>query len=224
MIDAKLVVDAGKAEKFDQTEEYKDRVKRQNDRILTDITLRTKVKPQVTDDKLRARYDSLVSKAKNEEEVRARHILVATEAEAKDVIAQLGKGGDFAKIATAKSTDKGSATQGGDLGYFTKSAMVPAFADAAFGMKKGEVSKTPVKSDFGYHVIKVEDRRKMTPVPFDKVKPQLEAQVADEIANQYVDGLKKKAKIERFNLDGSPMKEATPTAAAVPAKDEKTKK
>jgi peptidyl-prolyl cis-trans isomerase C len=222
MIDSKLVADEGKVEKFDQTEEYKDRVKRTNERILTDITLRTKVKPQVTDSALKARYDNLVSKAKNEEELKARHILVKTEAEAKAIIEQLGKGGDFAKLATEKSTDKGSATNGGDLGYFTKASMVPAFADAAFAMKNGEVSKTPVKTDFGYHVIKVEDRRKVTPVPFDKVKPQIEAKVSDEIANQYVDGLKKKAKIERFNLDGSPMKEATPASApAAPAKDKK---
>jgi peptidyl-prolyl cis-trans isomerase C len=219
MIDSKLVADEGKVQKFDQTDEYKDRVKRTNERILTDITLRTKVKPQVTDDKLKARYDTLVSKAKNEEELKARHILVKTEAEAKALIEQLGKGGDFAKLATEKSTDKGSATNGGDLGYFTKASMVPAFAEAAFAMKNGEVSKTPVKTDFGYHVIKVEDRRKVTPVAFDKVKPQIEAQVADEIANQYVDGLKKKAKIERFNLDGSPMKEAAPAAA--PAADKK---
>jgi len=221
MIDSKLVADEGRAEKFDQTPEYKDRVARTNERILTDITLRTKVKPQVTDDKLKARYDTLVSKAKGEEELKARHILVKTEAEAKEIIEQLNKGGDFEKIAKEKSTDKGSATNGGDLGYFTKGSMVPAFAEAAFNMKNGEVSKTPVKTDFGFHVIKVEDRRKVTPVAFDKVKPQIEAQVADEIANQYVDGLKKKAKIERFNLDGSPMKATPASAPAAPAKDKK---
>lgn len=214
MIDSKLVADQGRAEKIDQTDEYKNRVKATDERILTDITLRAKVKPLITDDKVRARYDAVMAKNKGEEEVRARHILVKTEAEAKDLIEQLGKGGDFAKLAAEKSTDKGSAANGGDLGYFTKASMVPAFADAAFAMKKGDVSKTPVKTEFGYHVIKVEDRRTAPPVPFDKVKPQIEAALADEMANEYVDGLKKKAKIERFDLNGGPLKpEAAPAAA-----------
>ncbi|MBI3419782.1 MAG: peptidylprolyl isomerase [Proteobacteria bacterium] len=218
MIDSKLVADEGRAQKIDQGDEFKERLKHTEERILTDITLRSKVKPMLTEDKIRGRYDAVMSKSKNEEEVKARHILVKTEAEAKDVIAQLGKGGDFAKLAAEKSTDKGSAANGGDLGYFSKSSMVPAFADAAFAMKPGEVSKTPVKTDFGYHVIKVEDRRTAPPVSYDKVKPQIEAQVADELANEYVSGLEKKAKIERFNLDGSPMKvEVSAPAGAVPA-------
>jgi peptidyl-prolyl cis-trans isomerase C len=217
MVDSKLVADEGRAQKVDQSPEYKERVARTNERILTDITLRTKIKPMVSDSKVKERYDAVVAKKKGEEEVKARHILVKTEAEAKDIIAQLGKGGDFAKLAAEKSTDKGSAANGGDLDYFTKASMVPAFAEAAFAMKKGEVSKTPVKTEFGYHVIKVEDRRQAPAPALDKVKPQIEAQLADEMANQYVEELKKKSKVEIFNLDGTAMKPASATPASAPA-------
>lgn len=207
MIDGKLLMAEGLAQKVNESEDYKKRVKNAEERILTDMTLRSKVKPLVTDDKVKARYDAIVAKSKPEEEVRARHILVKTEKEAQDIIAELGKGGDFAKLAESKSTDTGSAKQGGDLGFFTKGVMVPAFAKAAFEMKPGEVSKAPVKTEFGFHVIKVEDKRKAEPVKLEKVRAQLEAQVAEEAANDYVEGLKKGVKIERFALDGKPLPE-----------------
>lgn len=218
MIDSKLLLAEGRAQKLDESDDYKKRVANAQERILSDITLRSKVKPMVTEEKIKARYEALVAKSKPEEEVRARHILLKTEKEAQDVIAELGKGGDFAKIAEAKSTDTGSAKQGGDLGYFTKGAMVPAFANAAFAMKAGDVSKVPVKTEFGFHVIKVEDKRKAEPVKLDKVKAQVEAQVAEEAANEYVESLKKGVKIERFDLNGKPLVEKKEEAKpAVPA-------
>ncbi len=221
MIDAYLVAEQGRAEKLDQTRDYRNRVARAKERILTDITLRARIKPQVTEAKAKKRYDEVVGKQKGEEEVRARHILVKTEKEAKDLIAQIRKGGDFAKLAAEKSTDKGSAAQGGDLGYFAKGAMVPAFAKAAFAAKKNEVVAKPVKTEFGWHVIKVEDRRKAKPVPFERVEGQIKAQIADDLANKYVEGLKKKAKIERFGLDGKPMKKAAPRSIKVPPPEKK---
>lgn len=205
MIDAKLLLAEGYAAKVNETPDFKDRMKRAEERIITDLTLREKIKPMVTDDKIKAMYDGIVKASPAEEEVKARHILVKTEKEAKDIIEQLGKGGDFNKLAAEKSTDKASAEQGGDLGYFTKKTMVKPFADAAFAMKVGDYSKTPVKSDFGYHVIKVEDKRQAKPVELEKVKPQLEAKLSDQAANDYVEGIKKKAKIERFGLDGKPL-------------------
>lgn len=218
MIDSKLLLAEGRAQKLDESDDYKKRVANAQERILSDITLRSKVKPMVTEEKIKARYDAIVAKSKPEEEVHARHILLKTEKEAQDVIAELGKGGDFAKIAEAKSTDTGSAKQGGDLGYFTKGAMVPAFANAAFAMKAGDVSKVPVKTEFGFHVIKVEDKRKAEPVKLDKVKAQVEAQVAEEAANEYVESLKKGVKIERFDLNGKPLVEKKEEAKpAVPA-------
>ncbi len=219
MIDTRLLLAEAKAQKVSDTADYKERVARAEERIMSDVVLRQKVKPQITDAKVKAAYDNVISKQKPEEEVRARHILVKTEEEAKAIIEQLNKGGDFAKLAGEKSTDKGSAVQGGDLGYFTQAAMVPAFAKAAFAMKVGDVSKAPVKTDFGFHIIKLEDRRKAQPVPMEKVRPQIEAQLAEQAANEYVDSLRKSAKIERFGLDGKPMAEK----AAAPAADKKAK-
>jgi parvulin-like peptidyl-prolyl isomerase len=92
-------------------------------------------------------------------EIRARHILVGTEKEAKGIIAELKAGGDFATIAKAKSTDRGSAGKGGDLGYFTKGQMVPEFEAAAFALRPGQFTEEPVKTQYGWHIIKVEDRR-----------------------------------------------------------------
>lgn len=224
MIDAKILIAQGYTLKLNETPDFKERLKHAEERILTDLTLREKIKPLITDDKVKALYDQIVKSSPPEDEVKARHILVKTEKEAKDIIEQLNKGGDFNKLAAEKSTDKASAEQGGDLGYFVKKAMVKPFADAAFAMKAGEYTKTPVKSDFGYHVIKVEDKRKAEPVSLDKIKPQLEGKLADQLANEYVDGIRKDAKIERFGLDGKPLVEApaaAPAPAAVPAGEKK---
>ncbi len=223
MIDAKLLLVEGYAAKMNETAEFKERSKRAEERIITDLTLREKIKPMVTDEKVKNLYDQLVKKSPLEEEVKARHILVENEKDAKDIIEQLNKGGDFNKLAADKSTDTASKKQGGDLGYFTKKTMVPAFADAAFALKVGEYTKAPVKSEFGYHVIKVDDKRKAEPVKLEKVKAQLEAKLSDEMANEYVEGIRKKAKIERFGLDGKPMVEPKPEVSPVeaPKKEEK---
>lgn len=223
MIDAKLLLAEGYAAKVNESAEFKERSKRAEERIITDLTLRDKIKPMVTDAKIKTLYDDIVKKSPVEEEVKARHILVANEKDAKDIIEQLNKGGDFNKLASEKSTDSVSAKEGGDLGYFTKKTMVPAFADAAFALKPGEYTKTPVKSEFGYHVIKVEDKRKAEPVKLEKVKAQLEAKLNDEMANEYVEGIKKKAKIERFGLDGKPIVDAKPEVAPEPKKKEEKK-
>lgn len=223
MIDAKLLLAEGMSAKINETTEFKERAKRAEERIITDLTLREKIKPMVTDDKIKTLYDQLVKKSPQEDEVKARHILVANEKDAKDIIEQLNKGGDFNKLAAEKSTDTASAKEGGDLGFFTKKTMVPAFADAAFAMKAGEFTKAPVKTEFGYHVIKVDEKRKAEPVKLEKIKAQLEAKLNDQMANEYVEGIKKKAKIERFGLDGKALVEPKPEVAPseAPKKEEK---
>jgi peptidyl-prolyl cis-trans isomerase C len=137
------------------------------------------------------------------EEVHARHILVGSEAEARDIIKQLDAGADFAELAKAKSTDPSAKTNGGDLGYFRRDAMVPEFAEAAFTIKPGTIDQEPVKTQFGWHVIKVEDRRQTVP-PFAEKEPELREQVAREIVTALVASARSGAKIERFNLDGTP--------------------
>ena len=202
----KLVSAKGYAEKLQDDSEVKARLKDIEAQLVADAYVRKQVTPQITDAKLKARYDELAAKFKPEDEVRARHVLVKTEAEANDILKQLKDGADFAKLATEKTTDTGSAKQGGDLGYFPRSAMVKPFAEAAFAMKVGEISEKPVKTDFGYHVIKLEDRRKSSPPPMAEVKDELTAQVGQEIAAKMIKDMEAKAKIERFNLDGTPMK------------------
>ena len=213
-IATKLIAKEGYAQKLQNDKDVKALVKESEAGIVADYYVRKTITPKITDDKLKAHYDQMVAKFKPEDEVRARHILVQTEAEANDVIKQIKDGGDFAKLATEKSKDTGSAKQGGDLSYFRRGDMVKAFADAAFGMKSGEVSETPVKTEFGYHVIKVEDRRKSSPPPMADVKDQLENQVGQELVAQMVKDMEAKAKIEKFNTDGTPIKvpEAKPDA------------
>ena len=143
-------------------------------------------------------YEEAVAKAGTEQEVHARHILVPTEEEAKAVLAEIKKGTDFAELAKQKSKDPGAAAEGGDLGWFGKEQMVPEFSAVAFKLNKGEVSD-PVKSQFGWHIIKVEDKRNK-PVPeFDKVKEQIEAYVARKAQAEYIAKLRETNKVERLD-------------------------
>jgi peptidyl-prolyl cis-trans isomerase C len=163
--------------------------------------MENKAKNLVTDDQLRAAYAEKVAAAKGQEEVRARHILVAGEEEAKKLSEQLKKGADFEKLAREKSTDKGSGANGGELGWFTRERMVPEFADAAFKLKKGDIS-APVKSEFGWHVIRVEDRRPVQVASFDEMKDSLKGELANKSVQAYVESLLKKSDIRYYDASG----------------------
>ena len=205
MIATKIVSQKGYAEGLQNDKGVKDRVKDLEAQVVAEAYVHKQIEPKITEAKIKERYDQLATKFKPQDEVRARHILLKTEDEANDVIKQLKGGADFAKLAEDKSKDTGSAKQGGDLGYFVHDAMVKAFADAAFGMKVGEVSDKPIKTEFGYHVIKVEDKRKSSPPPIAEVKDQIGSQLGQELTNEEVKGLEAKAKIEKFNIDGTPL-------------------
>ena len=140
-----------------------------------------------------------------QEEVHARHILVETEDEAKAIVEQLKGGADFATLAKEKSKDPGAA-DGGDLGYFTKEQMVPEFAEVAFKMYPGQLSN-PVKTQFGWHVIKVEDKRAKQAPEFEKVKDQIEAFLARKAQTEFVAKLRQTAKIERLDKPAEPKQE-----------------
>ncbi|MGO7427086.1 peptidylprolyl isomerase, partial [Rhizobium ruizarguesonis] len=157
---------------LDQTDEFKKRMQYLTDRELHNAYFKKHVVDIVTPDEVKARYDKEVAALPKQEEVHARHILVKTEDEAKDIIKQLDAGKDFAELAKEKSTDPNK-SEGGDLGYFSRGRMVKEFEDAAFALEKGTYSKTPVKTDFGFHVIKVEDKRDAPPPPFDQVQDQV---------------------------------------------------
>jgi peptidyl-prolyl cis-trans isomerase C len=171
-IDVKLLASDATAEKLDQTDDFKKRMQYLTDRELHNAYFKKHVVDTVTDADVKARYDKEVAALPKQEEVHARHILVKTEDEAKDVIKQLDAGKDFAELAKEKSTDPNK-DDGGNLGYFSRGRMVKEFEDAAFALEKGTYSKTPVKTDFGYHVIKVEDKRDAPPPAFEQVQDQV---------------------------------------------------
>lgn len=149
----------------------------------------------VSEDQLKQEYEKLKgSLGKNEYNVR--HILVDTEDEAKAIIAQLGKKGNFDKIAKEKSKDPGSAAQGGSLGWTRPDQFVPPFANALLGLKKGQYTKEPVKSQFGWHIIKLEDVRELKVPSFEELKPQIQQRMQQQAIQEYIADLRSKAKIE----------------------------
>lgn len=205
MVTTKVVSQKGYAEGLQNDKEVKQRLKDLEAQVVAEAYIHKQIEPKITDAKIKERYGELSAKFKPQDEVRARHILVKTEDEGNAIIKELKGGADFAKLAGEKSKDTGSAKQGGDLGYFLRDSMVKAFADAAFAMKNGEISDKPVKTEYGYHIIKVEDRRKSSPPPMEEVKEQIANQLGQEMTNETVKSMEAKAKIEKFSLDGSPL-------------------
>ncbi|MBC9177295.1 peptidylprolyl isomerase [Pseudoroseomonas ludipueritiae] len=210
MITQKALVAAARAQKLQDQPEVQARLKRAEEQELQQALLRQEISPKLTDEALRARYARDIAGKPGEEEVHARHILVANEADAKKVEAEVRKpGADFAAIARSRSTGPGT-EQGGDLGFFKKGDMVPEFAEAAFAMKPGEISQ-PVRSPFGWHVIKVEARRTAEAPSYEDSLETLRQAAFDETVQDTVNRIRASAKVERFNEDG------TPRAAEKPA-------
>ncbi|KGF69965.1 peptidylprolyl isomerase [Hoeflea sp. BAL378] len=186
VIDIKTLARKAEAEKLDETDEFKKLMAFQRDRALHNAIFKSAVVDPVSEADIKARYDKEIAATPPEEEISARHILLKTEEEAKAVITELDAGKDFAELAKEKSTGP-SAEQGGDLGYFSKGQMVPEFEAAAFALKPGEYAKEPVQTQFGWHVIKLEDRRETTPPAFEDVADQVRQVVMRE---RYADLLK----------------------------------
>ena len=204
VIDLRLIGNAARGAKLDDDPAVKKKIQEATDRVLQEVLLTRSIETKVTEAALREKYKTFASTIPGQEEVNARHILTKTEAEAKAVIAELKKGGDFSDLAKKRSIDPSAASGGGDLGYFTREQMVPEFSEAAFNLKKGEITETPVKSSFGWHVIRVEDKRTSGPPPFDEVKAELQEEMSREVIQDILKDLRGKAKVERFNLDGTP--------------------
>ena len=198
LADVILAAKAAEAKKVADQKEFKGRLAFIRNKLLMETLLQQEGKAALTDAATKKVYEDAVKSMGNEQEVRARHILVPTENEAKAVLAEIKKGTDFAELAKQKSKDPGAAAEGGDLGYFGKDQMVPEFAEVAFKLDKGQVSD-PVKTQFGWHIIKVEDKR-TKPVPeFDKVKDQVETYVMRKAQADYIHKLQESAKIERLD-------------------------
>jgi len=195
VIDIKTLARKAEAEKLDQTEEFKKLMAFQRDRALHNAIFKSNVVDPVSDADIKARYDEEVAATPPEDEVSARHILLKTEEEAKAVITELDAGKDFAELAKEKSTGP-SAAQGGDLGYFTKGRMVPEFEAAAFELEAGEYAKEPVETQFGWHVIKVEDRRATAAPAFEDVADQVRQVVMRERYGDLIKSAREEIEIE----------------------------
>ena len=217
LIDMKIVSKAAEDKKVENNEDFKKRMAFTRNRLLMDSLLATEGKAATTDEAMKKVYEDAAKQITGEAEVHARHILVETEAEAKTVAEELKKGADFAELAKKKSKDPGAA-DGGDLGFFTKDQMVPEFSAVAFAMEPGKVSD-PVKSQFGWHIIKVEEKRNRQAPGFDQVKPQIETYVVRKAQADFVTKLREGAKVER--MDQAAATPVAPVEAPKPA-DTKT--
>jgi peptidyl-prolyl cis-trans isomerase C len=209
LIDMHLIVQAAEAKKLEDNDEFKRRLNYARSKLLMERYLQTEGRAAVSDAALHDLYQQVTKEMAGEQEIHARHILVATEDDAKAVFDQLRKGADFAALAKEKSKDP-SSSEGGDLGYFTRDRMVPEFADAAFKLQVGQISD-PVKTEFGWHIIKLEDKR-TRPIPeFDKVKDQLENMVARKALSEQVTKMRNEAKIEQLEAPPAPAADAGKT-------------
>jgi peptidyl-prolyl cis-trans isomerase C len=196
--DVIIAAKAAEAKKVTDQKDFKSRIAFIRNKLAMEMLLVQEGKAAATDAAMKKVYEEAVKQQGNEQEVRARHILVPTEAEAKTILAEIKKGTDFAEMAKQKSKDPGAAAEGGDLGYFTKDQMVPEFAEQAFKMNKGDVSD-PVKSQFGWHIIKVEDKRTKPAPTFEAVKEQVEQYVTRRAQAEYITKLRETAKVERLD-------------------------
>jgi len=224
LIDLKIVAKAAEDKKLENTDDFKKRLAFTRSRLLMDSLLATEGKSATTDDSMKKVYEEASKQITGEQEVHARHILVESEDEAKAVKEELNKGADFAELAKKKSKDPG-ASDGGDLGFFTKDQMVPEFSAVAFVLEPGKVSD-PVKSQFGWHIIKVEEKRSRQAPAFDQVKGQIETYVTRKAQADYVAKLREAAKVERMDKPAEPAAKPDAKTDAKPeaAKPAETKK
>jgi peptidyl-prolyl cis-trans isomerase C len=219
LVAGRAVTAAARRAGLDRDETVRARIRRAEEQELQQAWLSAEIASRVTEEAVRARYDQQVAGRPAEEEVHARHILLPTEAEARAALAEVRGGADFAEVARRRSTGPGT-REGGDLGFFRRGDMVPEFAEAAFALQPGQVSENPVRSPFGWHVIKVEARRAATPPAFEEVAQAIRQQLLEAEVQAAVGRARDAAQVERFNLDGSaprPTDSAEPPAPAAPA-------
>ena len=221
LIDLSILEQAAEQERDNilKDPEVKEAIEKATHQIIIEFYLRKITKNAVSEDKIKERYTKLVGKfPKDEKEARIRHILVKTEDEAKAIIKSLKEGADFLTLAREKSIDKESASKGGDLGYMSilqKDALVPAFSEAVFkkdkqgnyGLATGSFTETPIKTDFGWHVIKIDDRRPLKAPKFQEIRSFLVNQLNQEAVEGHLKSLGGKQKIERLDpISGKPVK------------------
>ncbi len=215
LIDQQALADEARKEGLEKDPAVQAAIAHATDQVLQNALLRREISPTITDAALQAKYDQDYKNKPGEQEVHARHILVKTEDEAKQIIGELQKGGDFTAIAKQHSTEPGAAQSGGDLGWFKKDDMLPEFSAAAFSTKPGTIDPSPVHTQYGWHVIQVLASRTAPPASFDQAKDQIRQQIIQAGIQKAVQQAQASAKIERFNPDGSPQR-ATDSATPPP--------
>jgi peptidyl-prolyl cis-trans isomerase C len=198
VIDLTLAAKAAEQRNVQSGPDFARKLTYYRNKLLVESLLNAETRARVTEEEMRKIYDEQRARITPEEEVRARHILVETEDEAKALIAQIRGGGDFEALAKEKSKDPGGARNGGDLGFFTKGQMVPEFAEAAFAMQAGQLSTAPVKSQFGWHIIRVEERRQRQIPSFEQVRGQIEDFLTRRVQADLVQRLRSEAQVQRF--------------------------
>ncbi len=210
MVEAKAtetaILQAAKKANIESTPEYKKQLDAVKKQVMSNVYIQQQVEGKITDNDVKNLYNQYKKEFKPQKEMSARHILVGDEATANDIIAKIKKGENFDQLAKTYSEEKNP-----NLGYFTKQMMVPEFADAAFRMKKGQYSQKPIKTNFGYHVIIVDDVRDSKPISYQEAEPQLRQALAQKTAQGVLKNILDTAKIEQYQLDGKPMPK-TPAA------------
>lgn len=229
MAEKLLLIEAQK-QGVDKSEAVQRQLEDMRRKLIVREYLDAKTQSSITEVDVRKEYDTMVASMKDEKEVRARHILLTSEAEAKDARKKIESGQGFEEVAKTLSKDAGSAKNGGDLGYFTRDKMVKEFADEVFAMKKSDISK-PIKTGFGWHIIKLEDVRSVTPPPFAEVKDSLKGQLQEKRLHDYITGLIQSAEVKVFDASGkavafdknAPLKPVAAKSAPEPKKEEPQK-
>jgi len=205
-IDSKLVTLEGRRAGFSKDPDVKKRLLDVEDQIISEIFLTKTIGSQVTEEALQKIYSETKSEMASGDQIKARHILLDSEEKAVEIIKKLQAGGEFAKLASEYSTGP-SAASGGDLGWFGEGQMVPEFSKAAFALNPGDIVTKPVKTQFGWHIILVEDRKVSAPPSFDEAKEQLASTMSQKLLKELIETLRTKAKIVRFKADGTPIKD-----------------
>lgn len=194
-VHAKVIEKEAVNAKIQDSEEFRKKLESIKPQIAQQLLIDNILKEKVTDSTLKSEYESIKKESEGKQEAKASHILVADEKTAKEVKEKLDKGEKFTDLAKKYSTDEGSKANGGELGYFMKGQLVPEFEAQVFSMKKGAVSQ-PVKTQFGYHIIKLEDVRPLKVPSFEEVKPSIENKLSREAVESYVNTLVMKYKVK----------------------------
>lgn len=205
VVTSQILLEQAKKQKLEDDPQVKAAFKDAQARILQQAFLAKRVEADITEDAMKKRYEELKKSYQPKDEVKVSHILLDSEDAAKAVIADLKGGAKFEDEAKAKTKDPSGSSNGGDLGYIAKGDTVPEFSDAAFKLKPGEITETPVKTQFGWHVIKAGDHRQSPPPSYEESKASIKNELAQQDVQKVVETLKKSAQVKRFNLDGSPM-------------------